>query len=166
LYVNIDQWKESQIPALMAVAKVGNKRPAKLLQRPASAKKRPASMKKPAAVKKAKEDEGEEAEEKEEEDAEEDEEVEPEEDEKEEPKGDDADEADVMISCHLTHARAGSIRAYIQGKFHPNGQKRLLGEWTEKREGDWNPLSLFLYLFDDLSIVRIKSELIWELHMH
>ncbi len=125
-------------------------------------------MKKPAAgVKEEKEDEGEEAEaeEKEEEDAEEKEEEDAEEDEEVEPEEKEEEEAEVMISCHLTHARTGSIRAYIQGKFHPSGRKRLLGEWTEKHEGDWNPLFLFLYLLGDLSIVRIKSELVWKLCM-
>ena len=99
-------------------------------------------LKKPSAGLKEEEkaDEAEE-EEQEEEEREDDEEVEP-----EDCEGDDVDEAaECMVSVHLTHAKSGTVRAYLQGKFVPSGKKRLLAEWTEKNEGDWNPLSYFVF---------------------
>ncbi len=126
---------------MLAAAKASpsNKRPAKVLKKPAGLK-RPACkvLKKPAGLKE--EEKADEAEEEgeEEEEKEDDEEVEP------EVEGDDVhEEAECMVSVHLTHARSGTVRAYLQGKFVPSGKKRLLAEWTEKNEGDWNPFVLF-----------------------
>ena len=129
---------------MLAAAKASssNKRPAKVLKKPAGLK-RPACkvLKKPAGLKE--EEKADEAEEEgeEEEEKEDDEELEP-----EDCEGDDVDEeAECMLSVHLTHARSGTVRAYLQGKFAPSGKKRLLAEWTEKNEGDWNPLSYFVF---------------------
>ena len=39
-----------------------------------------------------------------------------------------------MVSCSMTHAQTGKVRAYVQGKF-TNGKKRLLVEFTQASYG-------------------------------
>ena len=106
------------------------------------------TMKKPACAVKMEEESGEEEgeQEGEEESAEEDEceDLELEECEEEGKEQDSVNE--VMIKCLITHARTGNVRAYVQGKFHPSGRKRLLCEYTQKKTGGWNPSSL-LFIF-------------------
>ena len=130
---------------MLAAAKASssNKRPAKVLKKPAGLK-RPACkvLKKPAGLKEEEKADEAEEEEQEEEEREDDEEVEP-----EDCQGDAVDEAaECMVSVFLTHAKSGTVRAYLQGKFAPSGKKRLLAEWTQKNEGDWN--LLFYFVFD------------------